>query len=357
MVKPLPSAALVKWLEKILHERISCTLELSFELESLKWKLRSTAFNPVITLCHIPSLYELGVSSSFPCNSWNVALEGFKSIDPYLQAPGCDELGKPLLVSTDRSYHINYDILGLTYWMLARCEEVDPSAAVLDKHQRYPATSSHAYRFAYLERPIVDEWLGILRQVIERMFPRLPLVQPQFQVVVSHDVDAPSTYVFGSKRRLARTIAVDLFKRRDLIKAVSAPWIRLNSKRHLHPRDPLNTFDWLMDTSESVGIRSAFNFICGRTNPEFDAQYEPEHPVIRYLMRHIHERGHEIGLHPSYDTCAYPERIVLEAQRLQRICNEEGIEQDSWGGGCIISAGNGLLRTAGSKLALTMTAL
>ena len=194
------------------------------------------------------------------------------------------------------------------------------------------ATASHAFQHGYLERPIVDEWIGILRQVISRLWPRLLLVQSQFQVVVSHDVDTPSAYAFGRKRSLARRMAGDLLKRRDLAKAVSAPWIRLKSKQHLQPRDPFNTFDWLTDTSEAAGIRSSFYFICGRTNPSLDAQYEPEHPAIRHLMRRIHERGHEIGLHPSYDTCAHPERIAREGQRLQRICKEEGIEQSQWGG-------------------------
>ena len=194
------------------------------------------------------------------------------------------------------------------------------------------ATASHAFQHGYLERPIVDEWIGILRQVISRLWPRLLLVQSQFQVVVSHDVDTPSAYAFGRKRSLARRMAGDLLKRRDLAKAVSAPWIRLKSKQHLQPRDPFNTFDWLTDTSEAAGIRSAFYFICGRTNPSLDAQYEPEHPAIRHLMRRIHERGHEIGLHPSYDTYGHPERIVREGQRLQRICQEEAIEQTQWGG-------------------------
>ena len=49
-------------------------------------------------------------------------------------------------------------------------------------------------------------------------------------------------------------------------------------------------------------------------------------------MRRIHERGHEIGLHPSYNTFVHPERIAREGQRLQRICMEEGIEQSEWGG-------------------------
>jgi hypothetical protein len=325
-------SCLVPWLQQLLRGRIHAEISLELDSTTYQWHLSCSGAHGAITMPLIPLLYQLGTNPELPCRSIAVADQGLGAIEPDLPAPGCSEHLPPLVTHSDAGIHLHYDILGLTYWMLARCEEVDPPAELLDNHQRFPATASHAFRHGYLERPIVDEWLGILRQVIERLWPRLPLVQPQFQVVVSHDVDAPSAYAFGRKRSLARAMAVDLLKRRDLAKAVSAPWIRLNSKHHLHPRDPFNNFDWLMDTSEAVGIRSAFYFICGRTNPSFDAQYEPEHPAIRHLMRRIHERGHELGLHPSYDTCSHPERIAREGQRLQRLCEEEGIGQFQWGG-------------------------
>src|SRR5690606_14466012 len=100
----------------------------------------------------------------------------------------------------------------------------------------------------------------------------------------------------------------------------------------IHPRDPANTFDWLMKQSENNGLTSAFYFICGRTDASKDALYEPEMPHVRKLMREIHRRGHEIGLHPSYNTFQRPEEIAREARRLRKICEEEGIEQKAWGG-------------------------
>ena len=216
--------------------------------------------------------------------------------------------------------------------MLARLEEVDPPSDLLDNHNRFPASASHAFRFCYLDRPIVDEWLLILRQVVERLWPRLLLVQTTFNLVLSHDVDIPSAYGFSTKSSLVRSVISDLLKRRHLIQTVSAPLIHLNTKQKLHPRDPYNTFDWLMDISDFLGISSSFYFICGRTNPYFDSQYDPDHPAIRHLMRRVHDRGHQIGLHPSYDTCNHPNLIFNEAERLRQICSEESIEQTQWGG-------------------------
>jgi hypothetical protein len=213
--------------------------------------------------------------------------------------------------------------------MLNRVEEI--GRIDLDAHGRFPAKSSHAFRYGYLERPIVDEWLHILGQVIQRNWPGIELKQHAFSMKVSHDVDEPSLYAFKSYRTIGRMMAGHLFKRHDVQAFFTAPYVRLATKDVLHKLDPYNTFEWLMDVSDANNLKSAFYFICGG-NHSYDADYNPENPIIRNLMRRIHTRGHEIGLHPSYGTCEQGELIKLEANCLKRICSEEGIEQKEWGG-------------------------
>lgn len=146
---------------------------------------------------------------------------------------------------------------------------------------------------------------------------------------VSHNVDASSRYGFGSAKSILKSMAGDVIKRRDIKSAMTAPWVRLNSAQKLHPADPFNTFDWIMDVSEANNMNSAFFF--WRTS-KLDASYEPEHPAIRELMRRIHQRGHEIGLHPSYNSYQKPQLIQQEADRLRAVLQEEGIKQNEFGG-------------------------
>jgi hypothetical protein len=213
--------------------------------------------------------------------------------------------------------------------MLTRQEELGRTD--LDNHGRFPATSSHAYKYGYLERPIVDEWLHILGQVIELTWPGISLKQHQFSMKVSHDVDSPSLYAFKSWKTIASMMVGHAVKRYDLRAFFNAPLVRLANKNKLQLADPFNTFNWLMDVSEANNLVSAFYFICGRTST-MDADYEIEHPVIRSLMRNIHERGHEIGLHPSYSTYQKPELIAHEMSRLRTVLAEENIQQISIGG-------------------------
>jgi hypothetical protein len=318
----------LRWLESILLERFGHSFTvcqqahaLLLELPGSKGEIR---FDNQQTVFHQSR-------SDFPCKHWQASAERFQApIEDIIPAPSEGELPAPLIEVDERGATIHYDILGLTYWMLTRLEEIGRTD--LDIHQRFPATSSHAYNHGYLERPIVDEWLIILGQVVQRVWPELELKRHEFSMKVSHDVDGPARYAFQSFKGLVRTIGGDVLKRRDFKSALKAPWIWLNSRHRIHPSDPFNTFDWLMEQSEKNGLNSAFYFICGRTDASKDALYDPEMPQIRKLMREIHQRGHEIGLHPSYNTYDRPQVIVREAQRLRRVCAEEGIEQEEWGG-------------------------
>lgn len=322
-----PTPANLRWLESVLHERIASGLRLQQEQGYLR--VTHVAAEGSI---RIPSAPAFSGRQLDGCAPWAVSDEGRSAAagPNRLPAPGLNHIEGPLITRNGTGYSINYDIPGLTYWMLSRCEEV--KAQRFDVFGRFPAGDSHAFRHGYLHRPIVDEWLDVLRQVMQRLWPQLPFAQRTFEVKVSHDVDVPSRYGFASLTRLGRHIAADLLKRRDLRGALQAARIRMNTRGALLGNDPMNTFDWLMDQSEERGLKSAFYFICGRTDRKRDADYDLEHPAIRKLLRRIHERGHEIGLHPSFNTYLDAGKLALEARHLRSICAEEGIRQTEWGG-------------------------
>lgn len=321
--------AAISWLQTILQERFGHAFVLRPHADGLRIALHLPGDTRCITLALDEATFTR-TDSDLPCTPWNASAEGWPTALPGdLPAPGAAQLPVPLIASTENGWYIGYDILGLTYWMLTRQEEV--GRADLDSHGRFPAVNSHAYRHDYLERPIVDEWLHVLGQVMIRTWPGITLTRHQFSMKVSHDVDAPSRYGFASAKGLLRVMAGDVLKRGDLKNALRASWIRLNTRDALHPADPFNTFEWIMDLSDQHGLTSAFYFICGRTSG-MDADYEPEHPAIRALMRRIHERGHEIGLHPSYGTYQKSELIAQEARRLRAILSEENIQQSAIGG-------------------------
>lgn len=321
--------ASMQWLAAVLGERFG--IPLRFRLDDaavlhlyLEGHAQSVRFTTDATMFG-------RADSGLPCAWWDAAGEGWHvALQGALPAPGVSRLPHPLVVHNADGCDVGYDLPGLSYWMLSRQEEVGRTD--LDGHGRFPATASHAFQHGYLERPLVDEWLHILRQVIERTWPGVVLASHQASMRVSHDVDTPSRYAFGGVPELMRTMAGDVVRRRDLGGLLRGPALWLGSRNGLRPDDPSNTFEWIMDRSDEHGLVSAFYFICGRTDRARDARYDPEDPAIRALLRRIHERGHEIGLHPSYGTYRNPGALAAEAARLRRVCAEEGIAQSGWGG-------------------------
>lgn len=322
------SVEALRWLEEILEERFG-----HFFL------LKNTASGLRLSIVGIERGYILFPSSekafqvgcnNVPCTYWDAESEGWNSVlDESIPAPGSQELRCPLIECVGDYAVFHYDIFGFMFWMLNRIEEVGNSN--FDRHGRFSATRSHAYINNYLERPVVDEWLHVLEQVILRVWPNLRLKELEFSMKVSHDVDFPSLYAFKSWRAIAIMMVRRLLKQGDLKATLQAPFLKLVSGKAIHTQDPFNTFEWLMDFSESNNLTSAFYFICGTTSG-MDADYVPEDTRIVKLMRRIYERGHEIGLHPSYGTYQQPELIKREAERLRQIMREAAIEQTDIGG-------------------------
>ncbi len=314
------------WLSIVLQERFGVDFLIAFEDG---FKLRLPNEEKAITFAFSKAFYQLG-QPNFSTTTWHAESEGWQSalIEPLIVLG--DLPTSPLIALNHTGASIQFDLPGLVYWCLSRAEEVDRQD--LDQHNRFPAKHSHAYQHGYLERPIVDEWLYILGQVLQKIYPNVQFKENRFSVKVSHDVDAPSQFGFVDLRRFIRRCGASLLLDKNIKNVLTAPWVKIRTKEKLLSADAYNSFDWIMSLSEKYGLTSAFYFICGQTDAYKDADYQLGHSAIRTLMREIYKRGHEIGLHPSYNTYLSVDRIKSEFSNLQKICAEEGIKQHAYGG-------------------------
>jgi len=225
---------------------------------------------------------------------------------------------------------INFDILGSIFYILTRAEEI--ANPTRDEHGRFSAVASHAYQNGYLDRPVVDEYIEILWWCMKRLWPGLERKPRQFRMVLTHDVDSPFAEAFSPPARVLRSFGGDILKRKDPARAFRRLGNWAATKRGDFKRDTNYTFDRIMDISEKHGLQSAFYFKTACTTPEFDSDYPIDHPYLRRMLREIHERGHEIGFHPSYETYRDAVRTRWEFESLLQVCESEGIHQGAWGG-------------------------
>src|SRR5690606_3396778 len=90
--------------------------------------------------------------------------------------------------------------------------------------------------------------------------------------------------------------------------------------------DPFFTFDWYLDTCEKAGHRAAFYFISDHSAGDIDGNYQIDAPPVLDLLAKIAARGHEVGLHGSYNSFRDPQQLRREKQRLEVACRKAGLD-------------------------------
>lgn len=226
---------------------------------------------------------------------------------------------------------LGMDIFGAAFFMLSRYEEA--VSRERDDHGRFPAAASVAFRCGFLHRPLVDEYVEILWAAVHKLWPRLKRKPRQFRMYVSCDVDHPYHPGAGSFARTVRRVVGELVRTNDLARAANA----LKNYRALQTGNWTNdpyyyTVDWMMDVNERAGNRVSFYFIPEITDRRHDDTCPINDEAVLAMMKRIAFRGHEIGLHPGYNTHESRTGVSSGKKRLQSILDRWYLGQDVLGG-------------------------
>ncbi len=246
--------------------------------------------------------------------------------------------GKHSPVGSDDGLKVSLplDVPGSVFFMCSRYEEwVLPDR---DEHGRFPSHASVAGRCGFLTEPIVDHYIELLWAAMHRLWPHLRRRETSFRTMLSHDVDRPYLEPLKSLKDVATDVHAAL---RGENRPATREEAWLAGREIVDPHFALrrrtlltengSAFRWLLDLAARHGLRSAFYFLGGVTDPQRDASYAVGHPALRGLMVLLRREGHEIGLHPSYASGTDITAIRREFRALRRACAFERIWQAKWG--------------------------
>jgi len=225
--------------------------------------------------------------------------------------------------ATDAGAEFSVDIFGSIFFLLTRYEE-----AVLphrDTNERFDSSASLAVAEGFLGRPLVDDYVEVLWTSLSRLWPTLARRPSSFRLRLTHDTDE----LWAARRR--RAVLGDLIVRHDPSLAARRLRAICDAQIGRFDRDPFDTFDLLMDISERHGLRSAFYFLAGSKVGDVDFRYDISDRRVAGVLRRIHERGHEVGLHGSYLSFRSAASIRFESEALKQACRAVGFDQPSWG--------------------------
>jgi peptidoglycan/xylan/chitin deacetylase (PgdA/CDA1 family) len=262
-----------------------------------------------------------------PLSVWNfkdvvkLSLNGLSEI-PILF--GDDPHKNSIFQRSENKFYLGLDIFGSSFFMLSRYEELVKDKR--DKLERFQGCDSLAYKENFLDRPIIDEYVEILWHCLKGLWPSLQRKQNQGEILVTCDVDYPFDMWARSNAALLKGMVGGLVRHRSPKLVMNRIQNRIRSISGDYSLDPNYTFDWYMNACETHGRRAAFYFIAGHSAGDIDGYYSLDEQRIHDLLKMISERGHEIGLHGSYNTFRSPNDLDSERRNLIRVCEEGGMD-------------------------------
>lgn len=206
------------------------------------------------------------------------------------------------------------DFIASSYFLLSRYEEwVRPE--IRDEHGRFPGRESLPYRAGILDRPVVEEYGGILRKYLRKLGYSVSEPEGEFaSVTLTHDIDQPWTEYnfFGAIRRMLGSL-------RHQKKFAFYP---LMNYFHHYEKDPWNIFKEIIQMDRSVpykDVKIIFFTIAGVADTiksSFD--YLPT-KAFRKNLEIIEKNGCELGLHISFEAGEDLSLIPREKEKQERI--------------------------------------
>lgn len=221
--------------------------------------------------------------------------------------------GSEELVITENRIVCGIDIFASAFFMLSRWEEFVNKTR--DEHYIFPASASTSYTNGFFNRPVVNEYVEMLWELMQRLGYKGTRKIGDFEIVLTHDIDHldyPRTF---------RILLGDIVKRKQVKLALD----HLNTylKTGLNPYD---SFDFIMTCSERLNLKSHFYFMAANTNQIWDKPFYLTSRRFKEKIKEIKTRGHVIGFHPGYYTCNDEELWKAEKNRLEQAVHQKIVE-------------------------------
>lgn len=228
--------------------------------------------------------------------------------------------GNDQLIVDDNYILSGIDVFAASFFMLTRWEEyVNPTR---DIHNRFSAKNSLAYKFSFLNRPIVNEYVEMIWGMLMHLGYTESRKEWKYEFVLTHDVDVIQYH--KGIGQLIKRIGGHVLKRKSPLLAIQNmnDYLRVKAGMIL---DPYDTFSWIMDLSERSNIRSRFYFMSGGVT-SYDNHYNIEDSNAKIIINEVKRRGHIIGFHPSYNAYNDPIQWKKEKEKLEQVVGQKVTE-------------------------------
>ncbi len=214
--------------------------------------------------------------------------------------------GLKIFFRTSEVADIPFDIFSAAFFLVTRYEEY--LSHHKDKLSRFEASESMAYKYGFLDDPLIDQWVYQLKNILQQRFPDLKFRERKFQFLSTIDVDNAFAYKYKGFFRSTGALLRSLFNRdfNNFIARILTLFFDED--------DPYNTYNYIDYIEGKLGFSSLFFFLVGNFG-RYDRNINIRKIAFRSLIKNI-ATDHQVGIHPSF---ASNKKIALFEEEIHRL--------------------------------------
>lgn len=218
--------------------------------------------------------------------------------------------GYPAGFFTEKKGSFSFDLLAFIFYLISRYEEYFALPEAFDKHGRFKATASLAYRHNFLHLPLVEIWAFHLSDQITAIFPAFQKKENSFKFIATYDIDVAWAFKNRSWFRNILIRVKHILQRNNLDQLRK---IVLNGQQ----QDPFDSYKHIENQLNLHQEKIIFFFLLGRLS-RYDRNVNPKNPALQSLIKEL-GGNHDIGIHPSYLSNINKQQLKREINQLQKI--------------------------------------
>ncbi|MDM8108678.1 polysaccharide deacetylase family protein [Phascolarctobacterium faecium] len=221
----------------------------------------------------------------------------------------------------DKKIYVGIDIFGSCFFMLTRYEEIVVKEK--DCHDRMDYVNSIAEKSNFLNRPIVNEYIELLYNIIKSIDDSIIKKQRVYKVIPTHDIDKPLGMLYDSKLQILRHFAGDILIRKSFKSLITRvkECLELFFCKGEYINKKFETYKFIINESKKYNLKDIFFFMNSKKS-KFDGNYNVDDDNIKNIFKYINKNSHFIGLHPSYLSYKSESIIQEETMDINRVLDE-----------------------------------
>jgi hypothetical protein len=207
---------------------------------------------------------------------------------------------------------LSFDLLAAIFYLISRYEEY--LFIENDEHNRFDVENSSLLKSECLNLPLVDIWIEDFKQCLIAHFSldKSIFKTKKFEVFPTIDIDSLFAFKGKSIGRQFGGILKNLFQLQLslLTKRLKVLFISHN--------DPFDNFDQQLSMWQTYQLRAQYFFHVGPYG-KFDKNISNKNPYLKVVIDKIKTNGHDIGIHPSYQSNSDEIKIKSEIDTLHNL--------------------------------------